>query len=45
MKITSEWIEVPELMYFGMIAITFVLLAISIFGIILYKIKERRNSS
>lgn len=41
MKMTSEWIEVPELVYFGMIAITILLLAISIFGIILYKKRER----
>ncbi len=43
MKITSEGIAVPELLYFGMIAITILLLAISIFGIILYENKGRKQ--
>ena len=43
MKITSEWIAVPELLYFGMIAIIILLLAISIFGIILYKKRGKKQ--
>lgn len=43
MKKSLNWVAIPQPAYFGLIAAIILLLAISIFGIILYRKKERKH--